>query len=86
MKDELKDVLFEEENVLWQGNPHRFCYIWRAAGKLLPIAAVWLLFDMTFISLVIATGLGKGMGLFLVIFFDLKSTLSNITIALLAFF
>lgn len=71
MNNELKDVLFEGENVLWQGAPHKFCFMWRAAGKLLPIAILWLLFDGTFISIMVATGLGKDMWLFLVIFFAL---------------
>ena len=69
MKDSLKDVLFEGENVIWQGKPHKFCFIWKNAGKLLPIALIWLLFDGMFIGITVATGMAKEMWLILLIFF-----------------
>lgn len=69
MDNELQDVLFEGENVLWQGVPDKFCYVWRKVGRLLPIAVIWLLFDGFFISTVIATGMDKETWWFFVIFF-----------------
>ena len=71
MLDELKDVLFERETVLWQGTPDKFCYIWRKVGKLLPIAIIWLLFDGFFIGTTISTGAAKEMLWFLIVFFGL---------------
>ena len=56
MNDELREVLFEGENVLWEGKPHKLCYIWRAARALLPFALIWLLFDGFFIGTMISTG------------------------------
>lgn len=69
MNNNLQDILFDGENVLWQGTPDKFCYIWRKVGKLLPVAIIWLLFDGFFIGTTLATGAAKEIGWFLVIFF-----------------
>lgn len=69
MNDTLQDILFDDENVLWQGVPDKFCYIWRRIGKLLPVAIVWLLFDGFFISTILSGGATKEMLLFLIFFF-----------------
>ena len=73
MLDDLKDVLYEGETVLWQGKPDKFCYMWRSVGKLLPVAIIWLAFDGFFISTVFATGaeMPQGMIWFMVGFFAL---------------
>lgn len=71
MNDNLQDVLFENETVLWQGKPDKFCFLWRPLGKQLPIAIIWLLFDIFFIGTMISSGAAKDMWLFLVVFFGL---------------
>lgn len=69
MNDSLQDILFDGEQVLWQGTPDKFCYVWRKVGKLLPFAIIWLLFDGFFIGMTLATGAAKEIWWFLVIFF-----------------
>jgi len=73
MNDNLIDVLFDGESVLWQGKPNKLCYVLRSFGKLLPGALIFLLFDGFFIGTMISTGAVAEMGLpgilFLVIFF-----------------
>lgn len=71
MFDELKDVLYEGETVLWQGKPDRFCYLWRSVGKLLPFAVIWLAFDGFFIGTMLsqADELPREMWWFMIVFF-----------------
>lgn len=73
MNDNLTDVLFDGETVLWQGKPKKLCYVLRSFGKLLPGALVFLLFDGFFIGTMISTGAVAEIGLpgilFLVFFF-----------------
>lgn len=73
MNDNLTDVLFDGETVLWQGKPKKFCYVLRSFGKLLPGALIFLLFDGFFIGTMLSTGAVAEMGgsiiLFLVFFF-----------------
>ena len=71
MFDSLKDVLFDGENVLWQGKPDKFCFIWRSFGKLLPVAVIWILFDGFFIGTMVSTGAAKDMWPFMIIFFGI---------------
>ncbi len=71
MHDDLQDVLFESENVLWQGKPDKFCYLWRSFGKMLPAAIIWLLFDGFFIGTMISSGAAKDMWWFMIIFFGI---------------
>lgn len=71
MFDSLQDVLFEGENVLWQGKPDKVCYFWRSFGKLLPGALIWLLFDGFFIGTMISSGAAKDMWWFMIIFFGI---------------
>ena len=71
MNDNLTDVLFEGEAVLWQGKPNKFCYVLRKFGPLLPFALIWLLFDGFCIAAVITSDFPKDFWWGLVIFFGL---------------
>lgn len=71
MNDDLIDVLFDGEAVLWQGKPQKFCYVLRKFGPLLPFALIWLLFDGFFIGTMIATGAAKEIWWFMILFFGL---------------
>jgi len=42
---QIKDILDEGEQVLWQGKPKKRAYVFSAITKMLPIALIWLLFD-----------------------------------------
>ena len=69
MQNDLNDILFEGEQVLWEGKPNKFCYIWRTSGALLPFAIIWLLFDAFFIGVTVSTGATGEMFWFLLLFF-----------------
>lgn len=69
MNDSLQDILFNDEEVLWQGKPKKLCYVLQSFGRLLPAAIIFLLFDSFFIGTTVASGAFKEMWLFLVVFF-----------------
>ena len=69
MNDNLNDILFEGEEVLWQGTPKKSCYVVRNFGSLLPIALLFLIFDVFFISTFLNSGIPKEMYGFLIGFF-----------------
>ena len=71
MNDKLQDVLFNGEDLLWQGTPQKLCYILKSFGRLLPGALLFLIFDAFFISVIIGTGAFFDMWPFLVFFFAL---------------
>lgn len=45
----IEDVVKEDENILWQGEPKKSAYILAAVFKLLPIVIFWLICDGVFI-------------------------------------
>ena len=45
----IEDVVKEDENILWQGEPKKSAYILAAVFYLLPIVIFWLLCDGAFI-------------------------------------
>lgn len=69
MNDNLKNILFDDEEILWQGKPHKLCYILKSFGRLLPVALFFLIFDTFFIITIALTDASAGVLLFLVIFF-----------------
>ena len=69
MFDDLQDIIFEGENILWQGKPDKFCFLWRTLVKMVPVAIIWLLFDGFFIFTIISSGAAKEMLWFMIIFF-----------------
>lgn len=72
---DIKDLLTEDEQLLWQGKPHKTSFIFSSIFKMMPIALLWLGFDSFFIVTLIGTGAINGMEtgiiLFLVGFFAL---------------
>ena len=72
---DIKDLLTEDEQLLWQGKPHKTYFIFSSIFKMMPIALLWLGFDSFFIVTLIGTGAINGMEtgiiLFLVGFFAL---------------
>ena len=69
MNDNLQDILFHGERILWTDCPDKLCFFWRSVGKMIPIAIIWLLFDGFFIVAMLATGAARNMWWFLIIFF-----------------
>ena len=49
--DSVEFVLGENEQILWQGKPKKKAYILNKALALLPVALIWLAFDITFLVL-----------------------------------
>ncbi|MBQ8248070.1 MAG: PH domain-containing protein [Lachnospiraceae bacterium] len=69
MNDQLQDVLFDGEEILWRGKPQKLCYILKSFGRLLPAALIFLAFDVFFIGIIASTGAFAEMWPFLVFFF-----------------
>ncbi len=67
----IKDVVNQDEEILWQGKPKKKAYVLNAFFKMFPIALIWLLFDGTFIFVLVGQGanIPGPMKIFLVIFF-----------------
>lgn len=66
----IKDLISEDEQILWTGKPKKSAFLLNAFFKMFPIAIIWLCFDGGFISVLIATGENfGGMTIFLIIFF-----------------
>ncbi len=70
---EIKDIIGNDEQILWQGKPKKKAFILGAVFKMMPLALIWLLFDGGFIGMFIATGAAKvmpvGVLIFLIVFF-----------------
>lgn len=67
----IKDILDEDEQLLWEGKPKRKAFLLNAFFKFFPIALIWLIFDLGFIIAMISSSGG----------FDIV-----MTIVLIAFF
>ncbi len=63
----IEDVVKEDENILWQGEPKKSAYILAAVFKMLPIVLFWLLCDGVFIYFL--TTMGDEVPWFVWIFF-----------------
>ena len=46
---DIKDILNNGEQILWQGKPKKKAYIFSSIFSMMPFALIWLLFDGTFI-------------------------------------
>lgn len=68
--DQIQDVLFSNENVLWNGKPKKFPYIFRNSIKLFPVALIFFAFDAFFIYMTFSMGeVPKEMIIFMIGFF-----------------
>lgn len=72
---QIEDLIEEDEEILWRGNPKKSAYILGAIIRMLPIVLIWLIFDGAFIYLIcrFAASLGKMIWL-LIAFFILHLT------------
>lgn len=68
---EIKDVIEDDEQLLWQGKPKKRAFIYSAIFSMFPFALIWLLFDGGFIAAMFIGGEGipSDMIVFLIIFF-----------------
>ncbi len=67
----VKDILESDEQLLWEGKPKRKAFLLNSFFKMFPIAIIWLIFDVGFIS-VLASSFGSFppfILIFLIIFF-----------------
>lgn len=72
---DIKKLVSESEQILWQGHPNRKAFILSKILKMMPIALIWLAFDLTFILLMVSTGafeqMPVGLLIFIIVFFAL---------------
>ena len=70
--DQIQDILFQGENILWQGQPKRIPYIFRNSVALFPVACIFFAFDAFFIYTAFSLGdVPKEMVIFMIGFFAL---------------
>ena len=51
MNDDLKQMIDNNEKVMWEGKPNKKCYIFESIfNPLLPFAIIWAIFDFGFIE------------------------------------
>jgi membrane protein YdbS with pleckstrin-like domain len=69
MKDELKVLVGEEENILYEGKPDRRCFIFESIfNPMLPFAILWGIIDFGVIGVSLFTMEEKGFLLFIIPF------------------
>lgn len=72
-QNRIEDILCADEQVLWRGKPKKAAFIIAKILRMLPVALIWLLFDGTFIGIMIVTGafleMPPPMIVFIVVFF-----------------
>lgn len=71
MNDELRDMLTDGEEPLWEGKPKKLCFVLRNFGRHLPAAIIFGVFDALSISIVVKNGAFSRMWPVLVVFFAL---------------
>lgn len=64
---DFKDIITEDEQILWQGKPNKSSFILGSIFKMMPIAIIWICFDATFITMMIATGFFNSNNIILVV-------------------
>ena len=65
---DIEQLLAEGGQILWRGRPNRKAYILGQVFKMLPFALIWLLFDGTFIGLMVSFGVFGKVPVFVLIF------------------
>lgn len=57
MENELKNLISENEQILYEGRPDKKCFIFESIfNPLLPFALIWAIFDLTFIKVSFSVG------------------------------
>lgn len=73
-KNTIEDILENGENVLWRERPNKKAHIWSKFFTALPMALLWLVFDVTFIVLFLTNADKEtimDLGLFFIVFFSM---------------
>ena len=69
MIEELKNIIGQNEKILYEGKPNKKCYIFESIfNPLLPFALLWAIIDFGILGGVFATGEGSGMLFFIIPF------------------
>ena len=70
MVEDLKLLIDEKENIMYEGKPNKKCFIFEAIfNPLLPFALIWLIFDGMFIGIASFSGDITKLAFFLIPFF-----------------
>ena len=67
----LESILVSGEKVIWRGKPKKRAFVINKILAMFPLALIWLLFDGTFIGMMIASGEINEMLWFIIPFFGL---------------
>lgn len=67
----IKDLIQNDEEILWQGKPKKSAFIWSKILQLLPIVLIWVLVDGCIIYAFIKTGAASQVSTFILIIFIL---------------
>lgn len=67
----IKDLIQNDEEILWQGKPKKSAFIWSKILQLLPIVLIWVLVDGCIIYAFIKTGAVSQVSTFILIIFIL---------------
>lgn len=65
----IKDVLVEGEEIIWEGKPKKNVYILNQMAFMFPFAFIWLLVDGGILAMIFSSGVTKELLLFVVPFF-----------------
>ena len=65
---DLKSLISDDEKILWQGKPNPKSYFWAKFFSMFKIVVIWLVFDLTFLGLIIGFNAFSQMPLFVSIF------------------
>ncbi len=52
----IEDILCDDEQILWRGKPKKAAFIIARILSMLPVVLIWLIFDGSFIGIMIGTG------------------------------
>lgn len=67
----IESILVDNEEIIWRGKPKKKAFVINKSLTMFPFALIWLLFDGTFIGVMIASGEAKEMLWFIIPFFAL---------------
>ena len=70
MENELKQLVGENEKIMYEGRPNKKCFLFESIfNPLMPFAIIWALFDIFIIGGALSQGVGDdGWGIFIIIF------------------
>lgn len=70
MENELKQLVGQNEKIMYEGRPNKKCFIFESIfNPLMPFAIIWALFDIFMIGGALSSGAGDdGWGVFIIVF------------------